>query len=360
MPSEARVVVVAASMEGIDALARLIDQLPATFPLPVVVHVHRLHGQVVVRLKGQKWRSASKLDVVYARDGDNVLPGRVYVIAAGESMSFSVLGTLSLDADASASNANELFESAARWYQAGTIGVVLSGLGTDGAYGLKAITKVNGTRIIQSPSESTFSGMPSNALLTDHVQHSVLLDQLGQLLISLTDDVKTTGEVFSDRPVKSPRRILTSGERRTETLDRSIVGILSVMREQLAIDIVLVTKKAGDQVIVSHLAGDIDDDDIQGMSLPKDQTLCQRVLDGHLPAVMPDVDMLRLTHDVPATPFHVGAYMAAPVWLQNGELYGTLCCLRNHSAPELDQLHYQRLQMSARQIARLVNEAGIS
>ncbi|RZI54640.1 MAG: hypothetical protein EOP12_01755 [Pseudomonas sp.] len=358
-PLENRVVVIAASMEGIDALARLISQLPSTFPLPMVVHVHGLRGQIIVRLKGRKWRSASKLDVVYAQDGDIILAGRIYVIPAGKRMVFSKIGTLSLDSDATASNANELFESAASWYQSGVIGVVLSGLGTDGTHGLKAITKVDGTRIIQSPSEATFSSMPSNALLDDHVQHSVLLDQLGPLLISLTEEIEIPNEVSSKRLPRVPRRVLTSGEQQSESLDRSIGGILSVMREQLRMDIVLVTKKSGDEVVVSHSTDSLSEDSIQGLSMPKDQTLCQRVLDGHLPAVIPDVETMRLTHDVPATPIAVGAYMAAPVWLKNGDLYGTLCCLSAHSAPELDKIQYQRLQMSARQIARLVNEAGV-
>lgn len=357
---EARVVVVAASMEGIDALARLISQLPSTFTLPVVVHVHRLQGQVLERLKSPKWRSESRVDVVQARDGEHVVPGRVYVIPADKSMRFSGVNKLSLNAITASSSANELFESAAQWYESGAIGVVLSGLGTDGTRGLKAIFKVEGTRIIQSPSESTFSSMPSNALLGHHVQHSVLLDQLGHLLVSLTGQPESADEVFADKPIKLRRRVLTSSEQRTESLDRSIVSILNVMREQLLMDIVLVTKQAGDRVVITHSSNSVDDTSIQGLSLPKNQTLCQRVLDGHLPAVMPDVEMMRLTHDLPDTPVHVGAYMAAPVWLQNGDLYGTLCCLSNNSSPELDQLKYQRLQMSARQIARLVNEAEMA
>jgi hypothetical protein len=61
---------------------------------------------------------------------------------------------------------------------------------------------------------------------------------------------------------------------------------------------------------------------------------------------------------VPVTPVTPGAYMAAPVWLRSGALYGTLCCLNLAATPELGQRHHERLQMSARQIARLVNEAG--
>ena len=360
MLPKARVVVVAASVEGIDALARLISQLPSTFAFPVVAHVHRLQGPDIARLKNHEWRSNLKPEVVYARDGDEVLPGRIYVIPEGESMGFSAVSRLNVNSEVNSSSANALFASAADWYQSGAIGVVLSGLGNDGTQGLRAITKVNGTRIIQSPIESTFSSMPSSALLGGHVEHSVLLDQLGHLLISLTGKSEFTEEVKVDKPAKIRHRVLSSGELRTESLDRSIVGILDMMREQLLMDIVLVTKKSGDDVVIIHSTDCMDDDSVEGVAIPKDQSLCQQVLNGHLPAVMPDVETMRLTHEVPATLARVGAYMAAPVWLHNGELYGTLCYLSADSAPELDELQYRRLQMSARQIARLVNEAGMT
>ena len=54
MLPKARVVVVAASMEGIDALARLISQLPSTFALPVVAHVQRLQGPDIAKLKNHE------------------------------------------------------------------------------------------------------------------------------------------------------------------------------------------------------------------------------------------------------------------------------------------------------------------
>ena len=50
--------------------------------------------------------------------------------------------------------------------------------------------------------------------------------------------------------------------------------------------------------------------------------------------------------------------MATPVWLQAGTLYGMLCCLNAAASREMDQRYYRRLQMSARQIARLVDDAG--
>lgn len=152
--------------------------------------------------------------------------------------------------------------------------------------------------------------------------------------------------------------VRTRSEEDTSSLDRPIAAILGLMRDELVMDIVFISRMAGAHVIVSHASADAEHAGIQGLRHPRDQSFCQRVLDGRLPAMIPDVAALCSTHDVPATPVAPGAYMAAPILLQDGTLYGTLCCIGLTVARGLGERHHQRLQMSARQIARLVDEAG--
>lgn len=353
-----RVIVIASSIEGIDALARLINQLPPTFPLAVVVQVHGLRQQSINRLTRSRWQLAFKVNVVYAQDGDRLSAGCIYVIPAENSLVFIGRSVLGYATDVASSSVDDLFKSAALWHGAGVIGVVLSGLGTDGTIGLQAITNAQGIRIVQSPTEAEFSSMPGSALRGDHVQYSVMLDQLVALLEALVIQPDPAASLSPEVQAELTRLLSTSKEDRDKSLDRSIVDILAVMRVELVMDIVFVSKVTGDAVIVTHSTSNPGEAGIQGMSHPKEQSLCQLVLDGRLPAVMPDVAALRLTHDVSGTPVTPGAYMAAPVWLRSGALYGTLCCLNLAASPELGQRHYERLQMSARQIARLVNEAG--
>jgi chemotaxis response regulator CheB len=63
-------------------------------------------------------------------------------------------------------------------------------LGKDGVRGFKAITEVGGIRVVQSPSEASFTSMPSNALMGDDVQYSVVLDQMNGLLHDLMAPVE--------------------------------------------------------------------------------------------------------------------------------------------------------------------------
>ena len=144
----------------------------------------------------------------------------------------------------------------------------------------------------------------------------------------------------------------------TLSLDRAISAILALMREELVMDIVFISRLAGEDVVIAHATLDTDEAGLRELTHHRDHSFCQRVLDGRLPAVMPDVAALRATHDVPTAPITPGAYMATPVWLRDGTLYGTLCCLGLTALPLLGDRHHQRLRMSARQIARLVDETG--
>lgn len=351
-----RMIVVAGSIEGLDALARLLEQLPSTFPVPVVACLHGVRDKSIDRLTAIRSRSASKLDVVYARNGEILCPGFVYVILSADPLIFTAADVLGLASPTPKSNIDDLFASAAHWYQSAVIGVVLSGLGVDGTKGLRAITQVDGLRVVQSPFDATFPGMPTNALIGDDVQYAVMLDQMGHLLTTLVTDPESVKVVMPKVQAEVARQVLAVAQTLTKSLDHSIEDILQVIRSDLGMDIVFVTKQVGNDIVISHSTPGPNDMRMQGMSYPKHQSLCQRVLDGRLPAVMPDVEALRLTHDLPVIPLIIGAYMATPVWLADGALYGMLCCLNAAVSRELDQRHHLRLQMSARQISRLVNE----
>lgn len=144
----------------------------------------------------------------------------------------------------------------------------------------------------------------------------------------------------------------------TDLLNQSILEVLRLIREDLAMDMVLITMHIDDDVVIAHAATAPEESDVEGMRHPRELSICQRVLDGRLPAVIPDMAVLKKTHDVPPTPIVPAAFMAVPVVLASGRRYGVLCCLKSTPMRELDVCHYRRLEMSAQHIARLVDEAG--
>ena len=238
------------------------------------------------------------------------------------------------------------------------IGVGLSGLGTNGTPGLLAIAAVDGVRMVQSPHEGTFPNMPLSALVGAHVQYVVMPDQMGPLLEDLVVNPEFVKVVAPEVQAEIARLVLAAGANLTRSLDHSIEDILNVIRQDLAMDITFVTKQGGDDVDISHATPGPDDLRLLGITYSSPQSLRQRVLEGRLPAVMLGIERLRDTDDIPPLPLTVGAYMAMLVWLRAGTLYGMLCCLNATDSREMDQRYCRRLQMSAKQIARLVDDAG--
>jgi two-component system chemotaxis response regulator CheB len=187
-----RVIVIAGSSEGIIALARLINQLPLSLPVPLVAYARDLRDESVAQLVRKSVHSPLGLSVVAAADGARLLPGHLYLAQKGDDVVFTKVGVLSvtpgLDLVGLSSPTDRLFESAAHFYGGGLIGVVLSGNGDDGTRGLIAIFHAGGIGVVQSPNDAEFPSMPNNALLRDHVRHLVMLDQMGSLLAGLVGE----------------------------------------------------------------------------------------------------------------------------------------------------------------------------
>jgi GAF domain-containing protein len=171
----------------------------------------------------------------------------------------------------------------------------------------------------------------------------------------MTDESKKVSDA-SNNELQGLTR--ATSEESDAPLDSTITSILRLVREHLAMDVVFVAHYAGDLNVFTYADSGSLGMEIDGFSQARATSFCQRVLDGRLPCVMPDVPKLRQTHDVPDAPMPIGAYMAAPVLLQDGSLYGTLCCLSFEPRPELDERGYRRLNIAARLTARLIDEAA--
>lgn len=157
------------------------------------------------------------------------------------------------------------------------------------------------------------------------------------------------------------RLLLATPESADPLLDPSLSEMLRLVREHLQMDVVFVTQYVGDDNVFVRVEADAQVRALEGTAQPRAASFCQRILDGRLPRVMPDVPALHSTHDVPTTSIPIGAYMAAPVRLQDGTLFGTLCCFSFERRPGLGEREFRRLEMSAKLAARLIDEArGVS
>ena len=158
-------VVIGASTGGPQALKRLVPRLPRTCPVPVVIVLHMPVGYT--DMYARKLDEVSELEVSEARGGEPLTGGRVYVAPAGRHLTFrregaSVLTQLDLrPLDAlHRPSVDVMFQSAAEVFGGAVIGVVLTGMGSDGREGAAWI-KAKGGRILTESEEScVVYGMP--------------------------------------------------------------------------------------------------------------------------------------------------------------------------------------------------------
>jgi len=185
--ARADLVVIGASLGGPRALAALLRGLPADFPAPVAVVQHIADGFT----EGlASWlASESRLDVREARDGERLRAGRILLAPTGKHLVLADGVARLSDAppfDTFKPSVTPLFLSAARQYGARACGVILTGMGRDGAEGLRAIRAAGGPTIAQDEATSAVFGMPRAAIELGAVDRVMPLDEIPRALVELT------------------------------------------------------------------------------------------------------------------------------------------------------------------------------
>lgn len=186
-PEEAvKLVLIGASTGGPPAVQKVLESLAG---LPVCVVVAQHMPARFTQAFAERLDQALPFRVAEATDGARVLPGRVYVAPGGEQLELAVRGerlvlavSPSAPNDAHAPSVDRLFASAARHAPADTRALVLTGMGHDGAKGVKALDKAGIEVWAEAESSAVVFGMPEAAIKTGAVKKTLPLDQLGPTL----------------------------------------------------------------------------------------------------------------------------------------------------------------------------------
>jgi two-component system chemotaxis response regulator CheB len=172
-----------ASAGGMGALTIVLRSLPADTPVAVVVQQHlSSHGSALVRILRQR----TDHEIAWAADGAALVAGRVTVCPPGKRMEVQPDGTCALfdyEPGLRMMPHDALLKSMADAYGTRSVGVVLTGMGRDGAAGAAALKAAGGFLIAQSPDTADYDSMPRAAASSAHLV--LPLGEIGPVLADM-------------------------------------------------------------------------------------------------------------------------------------------------------------------------------
>jgi two-component system, chemotaxis family, protein-glutamate methylesterase/glutaminase len=186
-PARPSIMGIAASTGGPPALAKVLSALPRDFPLPVLLVQHM--GAPFMEGFASWLNGLVPLEVRLAQDQEIPTPGRVYVAPGDRHLLLSPAGTLKVSAEPPFGNqrpsATLLFQSMARSAGRRSLGVILTGMGEDGAQGLVEMRQAGGYAVAEDESTAVVYGMPAAAARLGGVSVSLPLDLIAPRILRL-------------------------------------------------------------------------------------------------------------------------------------------------------------------------------
>jgi two-component system chemotaxis response regulator CheB len=183
-----RVVAIGISTGGPNALQYVLSQIPADFSASILIVQHMAEG--FTEMFAKRLDECCALDVQEARSGDLLLAGRVLICPGNRHMMVRRMprGDMAVLSDGPPVNghrpsADVLFHSVAQQFGLTSVGVIMTGMGDDGAEGLGAIKAAGGMTVAQSEDTCVVSGMPRAAILKGYANKIVALESLSAFLV---------------------------------------------------------------------------------------------------------------------------------------------------------------------------------
>jgi two-component system chemotaxis response regulator CheB len=192
MPTDCGLVVIGTSTGGPRALRDIFGRFPARFRVPVLVAQH-MPKHFTTAFAERLCRSTG-IDVAEARDGEVALPSTVRIAPGGRHLRVVSVGerfvlrtATSTTSDRYVPSVDLLLQSAAEAAGSRVLGVVLTGMGKDGAEGARACRTAGAPLWTESPLTAAIDGMPAAAAAAHGNAIRLPLDELASLLARLVE-----------------------------------------------------------------------------------------------------------------------------------------------------------------------------
>jgi len=181
------VVAIGVSSGGPQVLHQVFSKLSNSFPLPILVVQHITEGFLsgLVNWLGK----TTSIPIHVAVEGDHLMAGHIYFAPDNYQMGISKKGTITLedrsDKKGLCPSVAHLFESVTREFGKSAMGIILTGMGSDGAKELKLMRDAGGLTIAQDKESSLIYGMPGVAAQLDAASYILSATEISQLLFEI-------------------------------------------------------------------------------------------------------------------------------------------------------------------------------
>ena len=185
-----QIVAIGTSTGGTQALEAVLTRLPATC-LGIVIVQHM--PEKFTAMFAERLNSICQIEVREAANGDRVLPGLALIAPGGQHMMLKRNGAQYVVevADGPVVNRHKpsvdvLFRSAAKYAGANALGIIMTGMGDDGARGLKEMHDAGARTIAQDEASCVIFGMPKEAIKLDAVDQTIALEQIPAAIVGFS------------------------------------------------------------------------------------------------------------------------------------------------------------------------------
>ena len=355
----ASLVAIAGSAGGIEAMCDIVSRLPAFFPAPILYFQHL--GTSRCSTLVEVLQSQTALKVSWARQGERLTPGVVYVSPAGHSVIVRPDGTLVLAPIATRLDwlraADLFFASVAASYGRRAVAIVLSGFGWDCTEGVSAVHERNGTLLVQDRASAFIWGMPKAALTTGCVDAALSPQEIAPLLVTLVRNGCSQGNLRASVARFIDRRLLAVTPALHNGLRKLLAMTVAIQGTDLG-NIQLLDQQTGTLSIVVQRGFGLDFLQYFETVGIQDESACGRAMRSQAPVLIADVntDPLFVAHRGIAASAGFRAVQSTPLISRRGALLGILSThfrtARGQSEGELRAIQHHALR-AADMIERL-------
>ena len=187
-----KAVVIGGSAGSFQGITKILSQLPKTFPLPIIMCLHRLKHVRNGFVEALSIKSVFPVTEPY--DKEQIKKGGVYLAPSNYHMSIELGNYFAMSTEEMVNNSRPAIDitlgTAAYVFREKLIGILLSGANRDGGLGMKYIKDRGGLTIVQEPTECMIDTMPKAALSLTKIDHVLRVDEIVSLMKEIDKQYK--------------------------------------------------------------------------------------------------------------------------------------------------------------------------